>query len=356
MKKVLEIGPDIRRGAGGMAEVIRLLTENRVLGKTYGIEAYPSYTEGPVWKRFLFEKASLLRFSLMRREYDIYHIHITYRRSAFRKAAYCRRIRKLHPQAVIVLHMHGGGFMNFYEGLHGKKKELIRQAVEDADCVIAIWEGMKQQLEEQFRMKRCDVIANGIETDVYHEVKSKAADHAGTFLFLGRVEQAKGVFDLIRAAGIACKKNPQIRVLIGGLGAMEEAERCIREAGAEGHVDLLGWLDAEKKKKALEESGTLILPSYYEMMPMVILEAMAAGRAVIATEVGSVPVLVGAENGILTAPGDAEAMAEAMLAFASDRKRMEQTGERNRERAEKLYSTERMGEEIRACYDSLLND
>ena len=97
-----------------------------------------------------------------------------------------------------------------------------------------------------------------------------------------------------------------------------------------------------------------MLPSYYEGLPMAILEGMAAGKAVISTTAGAIPEVVGEENGILIKPGDVAALAQALLRCSRDRELLLGMSRKNRERAERVFSIRRMHEQLADYYRQVM--
>ena len=94
----------------------------------------------------------------------------------------------------------------------------------------------------------------------------------------------------------------------------------------------------------------MVLPSYYEGLPMAVLEGMAAGKAIISTTVGAIPEVIGEENGILLEPGDVEGLAEAMLACSGNVDALQKMSAENRRKAEETFWVRRMHERLGAYY------
>jgi glycosyltransferase involved in cell wall biosynthesis len=113
------------------------------------------------------------------------------------------------------------------------------------------------------------------------------------FVFLGRHERRKGILELHRTL----EQNPQwaAQMNFSIIGPIPEASRLQMS-----HLTYLGQVNSEEKlKKELSESDVLVCPSHSEGMPTVIMEAMARGLAILATDVGAVGDLVSRTNGIL---------------------------------------------------------
>jgi glycosyltransferase involved in cell wall biosynthesis len=110
--------------------------------------------------------------------------------------------------------------------------------------------------------------------------------------------------------------------------------------GVATHVDLLGWVQGEQKTRLLNSCRVYVLPSYFEGLPMSILEAMATGVPVIATAIGGIPEAIddGVE-GYLLAPGDVDGLAERLERLLSDDALAQRMGAAGRAKVERHFST-----------------
>lgn len=132
-------------------------------------------------------------------------------------------------------------------------------------------------------------------------------------LFLGEIGQRKGAYDLPAVIRGVRAVMPQVRFVIGGSGDIEGV-RGMLDAADRDAVEFPGWVRGEDKARLLRESSLYILPSYNEGLPMSILDAMGYALPIVSTTVGGIPQLVtNGRNGMLTAPGDTKAMADAIV-------------------------------------------
>ncbi len=139
---------------------------------------------------------------------------------------------------------------------------------------------------------------------------------------VGRFAEQKGFGLLIRAFAQAWQRNPELRLSLVGDGELRpQIEAMIAAAGMGGAVRLLGWQDESGVRAAMTAAHALVTPSFAEGLPVVIMEAMACARPIIATYIAGIPELVRpGHEGWLVPAGDAGALAETMLvAAASDR-------------------------------------
>jgi glycosyltransferase involved in cell wall biosynthesis len=135
---------------------------------------------------------------------------------------------------------------------------------------------------------------------------------------IGRLAEQKGFSLLIKAMSLAAPTHPGLHLTLVGDGPMRgQIEALIAANHLGDRVTLAGWQDEAGVAAALSQAQALILPSFAEGLPMVVMEAMAAGRPVIATAIAGVPELVVAgDTGWIVPAGSAVFLAEAMAALA----------------------------------------
>lgn len=132
---------------------------------------------------------------------------------------------------------------------------------------------------------------------------------------IGRLSEQKGHRVLIEAAGLVARELPGFELILIGDGPMRgEIEKAIAAQNLHSSVRLAGWMDSVTIRNELLASRALIMPSFAEGLPVVIMEALALGRPVVSTSIAGIPELVKeGENGWLVPAGSAEALAEGML-------------------------------------------
>ena len=169
-------------------------------------------------------------------------------------------------------------------------------------------------------------------------------------LCVGRLIPVKGHLVLLRALAQARARVPDLVLDIAGSGPLEPALRgYARELGLGGAVRFLGFVSPVQK--AIEDASVVVVPSLGEGFGMVALEAMERARPVIASAVGGLPEIVAdGETGLVVPPGAAEALADAMVALASDLPRAAAMGEAGRRRALDSFTQERSTAAIEALY------
>jgi glycosyltransferase involved in cell wall biosynthesis len=163
-------------------------------------------------------------------------------------------------------------------------------------------------------------VLNGCDTRIFRLAGRTAAraqlavdDEAELVLFVGRLDPAKGIVELLDAFVHLANRFPKLRLVYVGDGPGGTLLRYkAEEVRLERRIFLANSCSSQEVAQWLTAANVLALPSYAEGCPNVIIEALSCGRPVIATNVGGIPELVNKECGILVAPRDAQALADAI--------------------------------------------
>ncbi len=133
--------------------------------------------------------------------------------------------------------------------------------------------------------------------------------------YIGRLSGEKGVFNFVEAIPLIIKSNIKFNFIIGGDGTLRpKIETYLSEKNLNKTVKQIGWIPHDKLPRYLNELKLLVLPSYTEGLPNIMLEAMACGTPVLATSVGAIPdVIKDGETGFLLEDNSPECIAETVL-------------------------------------------
>jgi glycosyltransferase involved in cell wall biosynthesis len=205
---------------------------------------------------------------------------------------------------------------------------------------------------EVFRLKigdpgsRARVVHNGVRPAEFAPV---AADpQAADLVFVGELRRLKGVDVLIEAiAALARGGRPTSAVIVGDGPDRAEFEAMVRSLGLDQAVRLVG---AKPARAAFALGRLLIVPSRAESLPYIVLEAGAAGMPMIATDVGGIPEIFGPDAPALVPPGDASALARAIIATTDASASRTVLASRLQARLREGFSTEAMTNAILAAY------
>ncbi|KAA0022580.1 glycogen synthase [Antrihabitans cavernicola] len=254
-----------------------------------------------------------------------------------------------------------------------------RNAVENADAVIAVSEGMRLDVLDAYPAldpARVHVVCNGIDTEVWHPGAPAAGERdvlseLGVRLdqpivaFVGRITRQKGVGHLLAAAA---DFHPDIQLVLcaGAPDTPEiEAETAAAVTELAAHRGNVSWvremLPTEQIRQILSAATLFVCPSVYEPLGIVNLEAMATETAVVASDVGGIPeVVVDGTTGRLVHYNSYEPrafeqqLAEVVNAVASDPERAAAMGTAGRERAIAEFSWAQIARQTMAVYDDVI--
>lgn len=293
--------------------------------------------KGSLWAAQAVFAAALAKLTVLaaRREVDLLHIHLSVRGSSYRKAVLARLARTLRVPYVV--HLHGTDYKEFWESTNPMlRSELSRMIAGSARFIVLgdFWARVMRELQPDLAQKIV-VLPNATAAAA---PKQDTGDRAAPQItFLGQLGQRKGSADLLQALSRLQHLSGWTATLAGD-GPIAETQQLVRQLGLDGRVRIPGWVGTAERTQLLQASDMLVLPSYAENLPMVILEAFAQGVPVISTPVGAIPeVVVPERNGLLVKPGDVAELASAierLLVDASLRQRM--AGAARHDHAEKF--------------------
>lgn len=229
-----------------------------------------------------------------------------------------------------VVHGHGLDvyFDKSYEGAKNCAKivEACRLVYEKANAVIGVSQKVLDMVQARVDVsKKGHVIYNGVDTDVFVPIEKEKTDE---FIIssVGNLIPLKGHKYLIQAVQRAVEKGYEnIRCVIAGRGYLEEElKELTADLGLQDYVQFLGYVPYEEVVKLLQSSNAFILPSYYEAIGCVYLEAMACGvPSVGCRENGIDEIIVDGENGYLVDNHNVEQIVDCIVALQDEQKHIE---------------------------------
>lgn len=236
----------------------------------------------------------------------------------------------------VVLHIHAADYEELYGGKPRLTRLYTRKILGLVDAIITVSDEWKTRLTSIAPANRLYTFKNCITADRFPEKSYVSDSRERKALFLGSVGSRKGVFDLIEAIGIVKNNNRQLKVWIAGYedreGDFSKAQLLLEKLQLNDTCEFMGMVVGNAKVELLRNADFFVLPSYNEGLPMAILEAMAAGLAVVSTPVGGIPEVVRDEvNGFLVLPGDVKSLAEKLSILAVDQNLCKLMGQRSRE-------------------------
>jgi glycosyltransferase involved in cell wall biosynthesis len=305
---------------------------------------------GAVWMpaRFVLACLALAGACLIGRA-DIVHIHMAHYGSALRKGIMVLIARACGAR--VVLHIHGSRFDTFCDALPSPLHRLLVAVLRQADRVVVIARPWQRYVESLgIASQRIVLIHNGAP-DV--GARTRRTDGPVALLALGELGPRKGTDTIVAALATPDLRGRPWRAVLAGDGAVDAYRGAIAAAGLADRIALLGWVDSDRAHALLREADILLLPSHKEGLPLAILEAMAAGLAIVTTPVGGIPdAITDGETGLLVPPGDTAALAAAIRRLIGDAGLRASLGARARARyLESFTMTAAFGKLLRLYQD-----
>jgi len=353
--RILHIDPE-RAWGGGENQVIGLLSylalwghENRLLCYPDGLLFQEAQRRGiatlPLRMRNEIDLRPVLPLRrLIRREgYDIVHFHTR------RAHALALWLRGVSPKVRFVVTrrmdypLKGGRYRRYLYNRGVDGVVAISQKIAD----LLVSGGVKRE--------RIRVIHSGIDPLPYRQARAgKTHSDALVVGTMAVLEERKGHRFLLEAAVLLKRRGYRLEYRFAGEGSeRERLERIAIELGLREEVGFVGFVsDAPAFLSAID---IFVLPSLYEGLGVAVLEAMAAGRPVVASRVGGIPELVQDQiTGLLVPPKDPEALASAISRLLSQEGLLQEMGSRARGRVERHFTVERMARNNEEYYYGLL--
>lgn len=267
-----------------------------------------------------------------------------------------RKIRHVHVHfgtnasavALLVQALNGPGFSMTVHGPDEFDAAIglsLSIKIQAARFTIAISSYCASQLKRWARFEdwdRIHVVRCTVDEEWFVSARP-VLESASRFVAVGRLSAQKGQMLLLEAFGEAVSRGVQADLVLVGDGELRAPlEARIEELGLRGRVAITGWATGEDVRKALLESRALVLPSFAEGLPMVLMEAMALQRPVIASLVAGVPELVrDGHDGWLIVAGDRNQLVEALMAaMQTSAERLSEMGRSGQGRVRALHSTD----------------
>jgi colanic acid/amylovoran biosynthesis glycosyltransferase len=260
-----------------------------------------------------------------------------------------RRVNHVHAhfgtnsaEVVMLAHTMGGPPYSFTvhgpeefdrpQGLH------LREKMEQAAFVVAISSYGRSQLYRWVgheHWPRIQVVHCGLDKGFSAGAETMPLSDNRRLVCVGRLCEQKGQLILLEAARQLRDRGIHFELVLAGDGDMRpEAESLIRRHGLQDRVRITGWISSQQVRQELQAAQVMVLPSFAEGLPVVIMEAMALERPVVSTNVAGIPELVRhGVDGWLVAAGDVDALTDTLeTVLSSDAHSLRTMGNHGRSR------------------------
>jgi glycosyltransferase involved in cell wall biosynthesis len=245
------------------------------------------------------------------------HVHMAARGSAVRKGIIVHLGARLGLP--VIVHLHGSGLDEFYRRLPRFAQRRLCRTLERADRVVVLGQYWRRVLVDRMGIdpKRVLVLPNAVAGPPH--VRKRAAEGPCRILFLGRMEEKKGLPELLDALSDERLAKLEWSVLVAGAGDNQAYRRRAAALGLAERVEFHGWAPESEVHRWLTEADIFVLPSHHEGLSMALLEAMAFGLAVVTTPAGgNADAIVDGISGVFVPVGDRRALASALTRVIAD--------------------------------------
>jgi len=343
MKNILMAGPSLNVH-GGISTVVNNLCDAGLTSQI-NLKYIGTMEEGSKAHKLVVAARAYFQFLLNLSWADAVHINASSDSSFIRKSFFIRAaFRHSKP---IVLHQHGGDIINYYNTSTTKRKLMIEDTLNKADRIIVLSPQYRDFFRELTDPSKITILPNAISVPPSPD---KIRPH--DVLFLGRICRDKGISELLSAMELIHEKIPGATLYLGGIYE-DEFYRAEIEKHSD-YVKYVGWVNGEQKEELLNRCGIFVLPTYYEGQPVSILEAMAHNCAVVASNVGGIPMMIENNvNGLLIPPKDVNSLTDALMTLLRDTELMGRLGECAHETVLKNFNIEAAVDNLVEIYDEL---
>lgn len=257
--------------------------------------------------------------------------HLVYLAEACRVLTHLRGnpVRHIHAhfgtnsaEVVMLARLMGGPAYSFT--VHGPEEFdqpaalHLREKIESAAFVVAVSSYGRSQLYRWVAHRhwsRIQVVHCGLDKDFHNDAEAVPLNDTPRLVCVGRLCEQKGQIILVEAARILRDKGVPFELVLAGDGEMRtEIEKLVNRHGLQQQIRITGWISGQQVRQEMQAARAMVLPSFAEGLPVVIMEAMVLERPVVSTTVAGIPELVrDGVDGWLVAPGDVDALASALI-------------------------------------------
>lgn len=353
---VLMIGPD-RSVHGGISGVVNNLYDAG-LDQHIHLTYIGTMKEGGKAYKLWTAIIAYIKFRKALPKCDIVHVHVASDRSYLRKSIFIKKAASTGKD--ILIHQHGGDWEGYYNSLSPKQKEKVKEIFDMGAQVqvLSPW-------YRDFFVNTVGIDADKIQVfpdtikipDIDVDVISKMDTKPLNLLFLGRLCEAKGIRELVEAVSRINSTpigNARAQLTLAGIWEDESLKFLISKEPYKDFVHYFGWANNEEKVGLFKESDILVLPSYFEGQSVSILEAMAYGLGIVATNVGGIPMMIeDGVTGILVEPRSVESLQKGIERLSNDRELLQRLGKQARMKASNDFNIDNTVDSLVRIYEEI---
>jgi len=367
MTKILIFSRDFRH-KGGVVNFVSLLYKKLSLDRNLKVSHFVQGQSPFRWRNIIFPVILFVQFfsitlKLKNLKPDVIHINPSF------------EIRALLRDAIYLVLINLAGYENILVMFHGWNDDLAQKMIKinflqkilqltygRAITILVLCENHRNHLI------RLGILPEKIDTittmyrkiDPVRVAQQRNVNDRITILFMAQLVKAKGVYIAVKVCKLLLENGQgNFKLIIAGDGPeYNRLKDYIVKYGLENHIDLVGYVEEEKKEEILNDSDIFLFPTYYgEGCPIVILEAMGAGTAIISTPVAAIPKIVSNnENGFIIDSKSPEPFYKAVKKLIDNRELLNRIKKRNKDKAEKNYEAEVVTRKIEEKYRRIIKN
>ncbi len=343
------------------------LMESKVLNEYFNIYPLPLQfvTEMKDLGNFSFKKIGLtisysfkLFWVLLTKKTDLAYFTMSSFGGAFYRDIIFITLLKLFRKKIL-LHFRIKGIKKTSQKKWGRA--LVKYAFRGSDIVCLSAHHMHDV--EGLAIRKPFIVPNGIriETEMLALLKERNENHrnsVATILFLSNLTKTKGVYELVEALDILKQKGHDFRADFVGDEAnisFDELRHLISQRNLQNNVRVLGPKYGKEKFMTIADADIFVFPTYFELFPGVILEAMQFGKAIVTTFEGSIPEMIdNGISGILVPQKDAAALSEAIDSLLYDPDKRKKMAEEAKKKFFNEFTLEKFETNMRDVFETVI--
>ena len=253
----------------------------------------------------------------------------------------------------MLVHIHGGVFLTHYEKAPWFIRWILRKVFAWKVPFVVLGDNEKQIVEDKFNAKRVMVLPNCVDLSdatAYH--RSINREKPLVLGYIGRIAETKGMGFLLQACVQLKRRGVPFIMKLAGAEEVKDYFLPMFDSYLGNHFVYSGVVSGKKKNEFLRSLDVFVLPSFFEGLPMSLLECMSYGAVPVTTDVGSIgEVVKDRKNGLIIKGHDAESIVETVMQLDADRNLLEQLGGMAKETIFEKFNPQKYISELNSLYD-----
>lgn len=284
---------------------------------------------------------------------DLFHFNTSCGIALFKDLIIMKCAKILNRSPKFIIHIHFAELEKVLPKNRFLSKLSLKLLKSESYQIITLGEKLKSELSlEGINSKKIHCVYNFHDYDRFTFTKNSNSEIS--LLFIGSLDERKGLLDIITA--LQKINQSKYELIVCGTFQNDDYKKKvlkkIKSIGIEDKVHFKGFIQNDVKSDVYNNADILILPSYGEGLPLVLLEAMATNNSIIISDVGSISeIFSDSENGFLINPGDIETLSKKILFLSSNPKVLEEQ-KRNNLKLSKNFTGEKFVANLKKIYSS----